>query len=235
MWFLKKIKKYLGSSSKKLCEMSRIIDKKLKEKKISEWLACGDAKKCLNQMFVEISEEVKRKSSENKKYSEKEIKNAINERVRYWSSYFDKSRNLKEFELCSFCSYLLQLKKEILEISNETFLKLMEIYSDGDFLDYDNRNKKMSVPVIILDFFERNNLIDKKHRNSFIKSYITILSEKKNQTDFEKELDTLKEVFDSEIYTFIENLKIGNREQFIEILNEYDGDERKIRKKLKVC
>ncbi|MCL2312225.1 MAG: hypothetical protein FWC41_07040, partial [Firmicutes bacterium] len=206
MSFFTKIKKCLGFSNSKLSEINKIVDKKLREGDRKHWLSISDPKKCLEEKSNEIFEELKKKkNSLGKQYSMKEIKKATTERSRYWANNFNKSRNLIEFELASLCSYLRKLQQKM---SNRTFSVLIKIICDRDFLSYEN---SITLPlfIILLHFFKTKSLIDPKHGNSLLKSYLTLLTQKKSLKGFKDILESLERFFgneNDEISTLIKTL-----------------------------
>ncbi|MCL2312854.1 MAG: ankyrin repeat domain-containing protein, partial [Firmicutes bacterium] len=137
----------------------------------------------------EIFEELK-----NKKYSIKEITKATTERSRYWANNFNKCRNLIEFEMASLCSYLIELQQKM---SNRTFSVLIRIFSDSNFLSYEN-SIILPLFIIILHFFKSKSLIDPRHGNSLLKSYLTLLIQKKSLKGFENILGSLEKFFPNE-------------------------------------
>ena len=213
MGFFKRIKKYLGFS--KLSELSRIIDKKLREGDKKHWLSIPDPKKCIEKISSEIFEELK-----NKKYSIKEITKATTERSRYWANNFNKCRNLIEFEMASLCSYLIKLQQKM---SNRIFSLLVKIICDRNFLSYENL---IALPlfIIILHFFKTKGLIDPKHGNSLLKSYLTLLTQKKSLKGFKDILilESLERFFGNENDKISTLIKTLNNKWLVDVLKNED-------------
>ncbi|MCL2313440.1 MAG: hypothetical protein FWC41_13370, partial [Firmicutes bacterium] len=199
MGFFASIKNILGYT--KLSELSIIVDKKLKEGKINEWLEASNQKESLKKISDEILQELKKKQIE--KYSTKQMENAIVERAKYWSSDFEKCKSLKELELCLFCSYLLRL---IVKITKKVILTLKKISWNGIFLCYsksDSNHKDWPLVVIVLHFSIKNKLIDEKQKKSLIELYIVLLAREDGPTNFSKKFTMLKSAFGNQIEEFL--------------------------------
>ncbi|MCL2312396.1 MAG: ankyrin repeat domain-containing protein, partial [Firmicutes bacterium] len=169
----------------------------------------------IEKISSEIFEELK-----NKKYSIKEITKATTERSRYWANNFNKCRNLIEFEMASLCSYLIKLQQKM---SNRIFSLLVKIICDRNFLSYENL---IALPlfIIILHFFKTKGLIDPKHGNSLLKSYLTLLTQKKSLKGFKDILilESLERFFGNENDKISTLIKTLNNKWLVDVLKNED-------------
>jgi len=194
--FFKKLKKFLGFSDPS--SLYKLIDRKLREINISDWLK-EDKSKLLEKILVEVEKY--------DKYPKEKIKKLILIRIKYMAKYFNKSRNLKEIEMSVFCSYLIYSK---IDVSNNAILIMSKINATGNFLGY---STDWPTFIKFLHFASKHNLIEVEHKEPLLKKYLILLANKK---DFKNAFKAAKDAFGHEI-TYFE--KVKNDPKLIEAIS----------------